>query len=62
MNEEVLDLYCRMLVELDRMEAEAGCELPDLCDPTPRQRAQRLLDCDDPPRGSDLALCQWIVK
>jgi hypothetical protein len=50
--------------EIDRMEAEAGCELPDLnvCGgATLTQRAQRLLDCDDPPIGEDLETCRRVA-
>lgn len=48
--------------EIERMETEAGCELQELSDPTWRQRAQRLLECQDPPRGDDLVLCQRIAR
>ena len=47
--------------QLASIEVEAGCELPELSDPTPAERAQRLLDCDDPPRGADLELCRRIA-
>ncbi len=43
--------------ELARIEAEAGCELAELSDPSLSKRARRLLDCDDPPQGDDFALC-----
>jgi hypothetical protein len=48
--------------EIERIECEAGCELPELSNATWRQRAQRLLDCEDPPRGDDLALCERIAR
>ncbi len=38
---------------IERLEAECGCELAELSDPSLAERAQRLLDCDDPPRGQD---------
>lgn len=47
--------------EIERIEAEAGCELPELSDATLRQRAQRLLDCDDPPAGDDLEFCRRVA-
>lgn len=46
---------------VERMEAEAGCELPDLSDPTLADRARRLLACDDPPRGEDAEMCRTIL-
>jgi hypothetical protein len=47
---------------LDRLEIEAGCELPELSDPTPAERARRLVDCDDPPRGDDLDYCRAVAE
>ena len=48
----------RDLQELDRIAAECGCDLgDDYGHLTGRERAQRLLDCADPPRGGDHALC-----
>ena len=44
--------------EIERIEAEACCELPEITDSaTLSGRARRLLDCDDPPRGEDKAFC-----
>jgi hypothetical protein len=48
--------------ELNRITAECGCELPELSDPTPAERAQSLLNCDDPPRSEDAELCRRIVN
>jgi hypothetical protein len=53
--------YHDMLKTLGRLEAEAGCELPELSDPTPRERALRLLRCDDPPRGEDRDFCLGLL-
>ena len=38
-----------MDTRLDRLEAEHGGELPEITDPTPRERAQRLLDANAVP-------------
>jgi hypothetical protein len=54
----------RVITDIERMEAEAGCELPDLNaagGATLTQRAQRLLDCDDPPTGRDLETCRRVA-
>ncbi len=51
--------------DLDRMEAEAGCELPAFENPatvTDADRARRLLACDDPPRGADADLCRTLAS
>jgi hypothetical protein len=49
---------------IERLEAESGCELPDLNragGASLIDRAQRLLDCEDPPRGTDLTECKRIA-
>lgn len=48
--------------EIARMEVEAGCELPELSDATLADRARRLLDCSDPPRGEDAELCRRFAE
>ncbi len=48
--------------EITRLEAEAACELPELSDATLADRARRLLDCSDPPRGEDAELCRKILS
>lgn len=53
--------YEEIIAELDRIEAETGCELPELSNPTIRQRAEALLECDDPPKGADLAFVQAMA-
>ena len=53
----------QMKAEIDRMEAECGCELPAIPDAdTLRGRATRLLNCDDPPQGSDHDFCLRILS
>ncbi len=54
--------YDQILDELDRVEAECGCDLPELSDPTPRERAQAILECEDPPCGEDLDFIQSLVS
>jgi hypothetical protein len=53
--------YDELAAELDRIEAEAGCELPAISEPTLRDRAQRLLECDDPPTGEDRDFCYRLI-
>lgn len=47
--------------EIERMEAEAGCNLPELANPSLADRARRLLGCDDPPRGDDAEALRRIL-
>jgi hypothetical protein len=53
--------YAELLKTLDRIEAERGCKLPELCDPTLLKRARRLLACDDPPCGLDVEFVRHII-
>lgn len=46
---------------IERMEAECGCELPELSDATLKQRAQRLLDCPAAWDGDEDDLLREIV-
>lgn len=53
--------YEKAHAELDRIEAECGCELPVLADFTLIDRAKRVLECDDPPKGEDRDFCYRIL-
>ena len=56
--------YEKAAAELDRIEAECGCELPSLNsdDCTLANRARRVLNCDCPPKGEDRDFCYRILS
>ena len=53
--------YNELVSEISRMIVECSDEYPENAPQTLREKAQWLMDSNDPPRGGDADLCGRII-